>query len=147
MRRSRTWWWPGVLVALLLGSCGSGGQGPDAGTLASDAVAPELDAPVAEVGEVPSTPQRPGDPEAGYRALVNFGYVGCGMPYSLYAMFFAPASAEERIPGREGRNAELPYLFNAFTTERGVEVVWGNCLGCHAGWINGELVVGLGASN
>ena len=140
MRKRRS-----LVLAGLLGACGSGrAEGPDAA--AGDA-APELDAPVAEVGEVPETAQRDGDPEAGYHALVNLGYVGCGMPYSLYQRFFSPASEEERIPGREGRNADLPYLFNAFTPASGVEVVWANCLSCHAGWINGELVIGLGAAD
>ena len=32
-------------------------------------------------GAVPATPQRPGNAEAGYRALVNAPYVSCGMPH------------------------------------------------------------------
>ena len=35
-------------------------------------------------GPVPATPQRPGDPAAGYRALVNASYVSCGLPYRVY---------------------------------------------------------------
>ena len=35
-------------------------------------------------------------------------------------------------------------MVNAFTTTTGVDVVSANCLTCHAGRINGELVIGLG---
>jgi hypothetical protein len=33
-----------------------------------------------DTGIVPVTEQRPGDPEAGYTALVNAPYVSCGIP-------------------------------------------------------------------
>lgn len=88
--------------------------------------------------------QRPGDPQKGYEALVNRGYVSCGIPYSIYSQFFSPAPESERLPGRTGRNAELPFNQTALTTKSGVEVVTANCLTCHAGNINGQLVVGLG---
>ena len=130
---------PGALLFAWVFACGSEhATGPDAGP---------PDAPLVEPGEVPATEQRTGDPEAGYRALVNFGYVGCGMPLSLYRMFFGTATEAEKIPGREGPNVDLPYMVNAFTTASGVDVVWSNCLGCHAGRINGELVIGLGAAD
>src|SRR5687768_7780631 len=77
---------------------------------------------------VPAEAQRPGDPEAGYHALVNNGYVSCGLPYSLFAQFFGPAPVEQRLPGREGRNETMPYWQTAFTTASGVEVVAANCL-------------------
>jgi mono/diheme cytochrome c family protein len=93
-------------------------------------------------------PQRPGDPAAGYQALVGNGYVSCGVPWSLYSQFFGTsAPAADRLPGRTGRNAMLPYNQTAFTTKSGVEVVSANCLQCHAGRLNGELVVGLGATD
>ena len=96
------------------------------------------------VGPVAPEPQRDGDPEAGYAALVNAGYVGCGVPYSAYSQVFAPAPAELRLPGREGVNAEMPYNMTAFDTASGVRVVSPNCLQCHAETLRGELVIGLG---
>jgi len=96
------------------------------------------------LGEVESEPQRIGDPERGYAALLNEGYVGCGVPYEAYARAFPPAGTAERLPGRSGRNDTLPYYFTAFTTEAGVEVVSPNCLQCHAETLAGELVLGLG---
>src|SRR6188508_441723 len=96
------------------------------------------------VGPVAPEPQRDGDPDAGYAALVNAGYVGCGVPYSAYSQVFAPAPAELRLPRREGVNAEMPYNMTAFDTASGVQVVSPNCLQCHAETLRGELVVGLG---
>jgi mono/diheme cytochrome c family protein len=49
------------------------------------------------------------------------------------------------MPGRTGDNATLPYYWSAATSQEGVRVVSANCLLCHAGRINGELIVGLGA--
>lgn len=96
---------------------------------------------------LPAEPQRPGDPQKGYAALVNYAYVPCGVPYSAYRQVFGPAPAASRLPGRTGRNAELAYDFTAFTTKDNVELVGSNCLSCHAGRINGELVVGLGKAD
>jgi cytochrome c5 len=93
---------------------------------------------------VPAAEQRPGDPEEGYRALVNAPYVGCGLPYGAYARLNPETDAADLLPGREGRNAELPYALTAHVNEDGVEIVSSNCLTCHAGHIEGELVVGLG---
>jgi len=91
--------------------------------------------------------QRTGDPQAGYHALVNAGYIGCGFPYSVYSSFFGPAAADKQIPGRDGINAQLPYDLTAFQAKSGVELVTPNCLACHAGHINGQLVIGLGAAD
>jgi mono/diheme cytochrome c family protein len=131
----------GLLAVLIIG-CGDG-EAADVDAMPQSFA----DASIAPVGEVPAEPQRPGDPEIGYHALVNEGYVSCGVPSSLYDMFFAPGGAGELIPGREGKNATLPYSQTAFTTASGVEVVSANCLICHAGRINGELVIGLGAAD
>jgi cytochrome c5 len=93
--------------------------------------------------EIPAEPQRPGDPAKGYDYLINGGYVTCGLPKSI-----APTgSAADRMQGRTGDNALLPYYWSAATSQEGVRVVSANCLMCHAGRINGELVVGLGAAD
>ena len=97
-----------------------------------------------DVGPVPVIAQREGDPEAGYRALVNAPYVGCGIPYSAYLRMAPETDPAELLPGREGRNAELPYHLTAHVNDDGVEVVSSNCLYCHAARFGGRLVVGLG---
>ena len=99
---------------------------------------------VSPAGPVPAEPQRPGSAAAGYDALVNKGYVSCGIPYSAYRQSAAPVPASRLLPARAGRNAELPYNLTAHVTPSGVEVVAPNCLTCHAAQFNGRLIVGLG---
>ncbi len=109
----------------------------------ADGVAP--DASVSPIGEVPAYDQRDGDPDAGWTALINEGYVGCGVPKSAYDQVSGPAPLSMRLPDRAGTpSAALPYNFTAFETRAGVEVVSPNCLQCHAETLNGQLVIGLG---
>lgn len=96
------------------------------------------------VGPVPAEPQRPGSPEAGYDALVNNAYVTCGIPYTAYKRTARPVPQSRLLPGRTGRNAELPYTLTSHVTSGGVELVTPNCLTCHAGYFNDRLIVGLG---
>jgi mono/diheme cytochrome c family protein len=95
-------------------------------------------------GAVPATEQRPGDPEKGYAALVNAPYVGCGIPRDAYERIASATAPEDLLPGREARNADLPYALTAHVNDDGVEIVSSNCLTCHAARFNGELIVGLG---
>jgi mono/diheme cytochrome c family protein len=118
-----------LVVSVLLAGCG---EQQDSQPLTSP------------VGAVPASPQRPGSAEAGYDALVNKGYVSCGIPYSAYRKNARPVAPSRQLPGRNGRNAELPYNLTAHTTARGVEVVAPNCLTCHAATFNGQVIVGLG---
>ena len=69
----------GALGCLLLGSGGSG-CGP---AQTEDPAAAEAPPP----GYIAPSPQRPGDAQRGYDALVNFGYVRCGIPYPLFAAY------------------------------------------------------------
>lgn len=89
-------------------------------------------------------PQRSGDPEKGRRALLNEPYVPCGVPKSAYGRAYGAPDPSTVLPGREGENAKLPYFATAMKTKEGVELVTSNCLQCHAGYLNGELFVGLG---
>jgi mono/diheme cytochrome c family protein len=97
-----------------------------------------------EVGAVPASPQREGDPTAGYRALVNEPYVSCGMPYEAYRRVVPDVEPADLLAGREGRNADLPFALTAHVNSDGVEIVSSNCLTCHAARIDGELIIGLG---
>lgn len=99
---------------------------------------------------IPGVPQAPGDPEAGYRALLEEGYVTCGIPYPLFelaAPLLGGYAAGEPLPGRTGKNAEVPYSWTVHTSASGAEIVSLNCLECHAGSFNGELVLGLGKAD
>src|SRR5688572_3415104 len=102
-------------------------------------------APTSPVGEVPAFEQRAGDAQRGYLALVNEGYVGCGIPLQAFRKVFEPVPEAARLPGRTGANAEMAANMTAFTTASGVEVVTPNCLQCHAGVIDNRVVIGLGS--
>ncbi len=95
-------------------------------------------------GPVTREQQRPGDPEAGYLALVNSEYITCGIPYSAYSQTASVPKQDQLIPGRTGRNKELPYFLNSITGSDGVELISNNCLLCHAAKFNGKLIIGLG---
>ena len=108
--------------------------------------APLKDAPLTlgEPGVLPATPQRSGDAALGYEILVNRGYVSCGVPLDAYQVARSGGDAGPALPGRLGRNAELPYDLNATVDDNGVELVVSNCLACHGGRFDGEVIVGLG---
>src|SRR4051812_15366318 len=127
-----------LACALAASGCGDG-----AGAMPGATAMPDLGDPSA----IPADPQRAGDPAKGWDALVNNGYVSGGIPDRVFSMFFGKATPDQMIPGRTGRNAALPYFYTAFKTASGVDVVSANCLTCHAGRMNGELIVGLGNSD
>ena len=134
-----------VVLASAAGACSSTNEGDAAAPPAAVPEAGAADAVASWPVEVlEAEAQRPGDPAKGYRALVNEPYVPCGIPFSAYSRVIGAAAEEDKIPGREGRNATLAYNFTAMKTKEGVELVTSNCLTCHAGRINGKLVVGLG---
>jgi len=139
----------GAAGAAVLAACSSteADTAPPKSAAEVDASAVDGGSDAFPVVTLEAEPQRPGDPAKGYRALVNEAYVPCGIPESAYARVYGEAPAADRVPGREGRNATLPYNFTAMRTKDGVDLVTSNCLSCHAGRIGGNLVVGLGAAD
>ncbi|MBN1210500.1 MAG: c-type cytochrome [Myxococcaceae bacterium] len=136
--------WMGLLALLATPSrmaAGASSQLAPARSPASQAPPP----PAARFA-IPAEPQRPGDPKAGYDALVNAGYVSCGVPWSIFRVAYGDAQANRRLRGRRGRNARLSYDMTALRTPRGVEVVTANCLGCHATPTREGVIIGLGNS-
>lgn len=124
-----------VVLAVVLGGCGPRPGPWDDGAF------------------LPAEPTASGDPEVGRDLLLNGDYMTCGIPLALWdvgddviAGALGGDADAPRLDGRTGVNADLPYNLNAFTTPDGVEVVNTNCLGCHGGMANGELVLGLGNS-
>jgi len=92
-----------------------------------------------------------GDAERGRELLLNGDYMTCGIPYTLWETggeLIAGALGGDpdapRIEGRSGKNADMPFDMNVFTAPDGTEVMNSNCLGCHGGMADGELVIGLG---
>jgi cytochrome c5 len=103
--------------------------------------------PDADPQDTASWTTPPGDPEAGYTALLNEDYVQCGVPASVYEAYFGPTPRSYRIPDREEQNRRLPYYMTATTSASGVDLITTNCLYCHATPFSGGIVVGLGNSS
>jgi hypothetical protein len=145
-------WFGGLLPGVVAALCGQGctsstetGAEPDAGS--------ELSTTPWELGAaIEHETQSKGDPERGRDVLLNGSYMSCGIPLTLWDNALAGptirgllgADGETGLEGRTGRNAELPHRVNAFTTSDGAEVVNGNCLMCHSGYFDGQLIIGLG---
>lgn len=94
---------------------------------------------------IPPSPQTGGgDPAKGLDYIINGDYIGSGIPLSLMERSFR--KTEDTVLHREGLNENLPYVLSAFKAKNGISVVNGNCFTCHAGQLNGEVIVGLGNS-
>ena len=96
---------------------------------------------------IPTEPQTDGDPDAGWYQLTHEGYVSCGIPMSMWGLvtpFVGDFVQGEPLPGRTGVAANLPYNWNVSVNADGVKLATQNCLTCHGGHFDGELVVGLG---
>lgn len=95
--------------------------------------------------------QIPGDAAAGYNALLNEGYVTCGIPWTLFPIakpLLGSFVDGEPLPGRTGKNAQVPYNWTVHISKSsGAEIVSLNCLECHAGHFDGKLIVGLGKAD
>ena len=134
---------PALAGLLILGACG---------TEAEDEGEPQP-GPWSAGVRLEADEQAEGDAELGRHLLLHGDYMTCGIPLKLYddpllggavASGFANVDPNDILPGREGANARLPYSLNAFTSPDGAEVVNSNCLMCHGGRFDGELVLGLG---
>ena len=88
----------------------------------------------------PST-QRTGDAQKGYDFLVNGDYNWSGIPFS---MFTGTTSVNEL--NRTGDNATVPFSYTVVTAKNGVKVTVPNCMTCHASYLNGQFIMGLGNS-
>ncbi len=98
---------------------------------------------------IPPEPQAPGDPTKGYEALLTRGYITCGIPWLLFGLAKPVLGAYtdgEPLPGRSGKNAQVPYNWTVHEVD-GAEIVSQNCLTCHAGSFNGQRIVGLGTAD
>jgi hypothetical protein len=99
---------------------------------------------------IPAEPQTEGDPELGEYRLLHSGYLSCGIPWSLWPLFqpwLGGFAGAETLPWRDGDNADMPYDWTVHTAPSGVRVASQNCLQCHAGRFDGQLVIGLGTAD
>jgi mono/diheme cytochrome c family protein len=98
---------------------------------------------LAQPGPIEPTPQRAGDPVRGRAVLLDEPLLRCGPPRRMYEAVFGRAHDTELLPDRARVNRGLPYYVTSAEGERSIEVVAPNCLSCHAGFLDGELVIGL----
>lgn len=95
------------------------------------------------VRELPSYPQvEAGNPAEGFNYLITGDYIGTGMPYEMFKKQFAKTKAHDL--NRTGDNAGIPFYATVFEANNGVKVANGNCFTCHAGYLDGQLILGLG---
>jgi mono/diheme cytochrome c family protein len=93
---------------------------------------------------LPSPQSMEGDPDSGFHYLIYGNYIGSGIPVDFFGKQLP--FGNDKVLQREGTNSRLPYVTTAFEAANGVEVINGNCFTCHAGNINGTLMLGLGNS-
>jgi mono/diheme cytochrome c family protein len=95
---------------------------------------------------IPPSPQPlDGDPVAGLDFLIHGDYIGSGVPIEIMRKQ-APKMPQDSLYPRNELNEGMPYFMTAFLAPNGAETVNGNCFTCHAGKVDGELVLGLGDS-
>jgi len=93
---------------------------------------------------LPSEQQHKGDPLRGLDYLKYGDAVGNGIPVEIFTRF--SGKRKDTVLNREGVNGRLPYLSTAFENENKQMLVSGNCFTCHAGELNGKIILGLGNS-
>ena len=93
---------------------------------------------------IPPSPQRTGDPVAGFRYITEGDYVNSGLPLSLYRLGIG--NDRRNFLGRQGENKNIRHDFNVVNAPNGARIVVPNCLQCHAQVFEDSLVVGLGNS-
>lgn len=100
--------------------------------------------PADQVIEIQASEQRIGNASDGRSYLLTGPYVDSGIPKSLFSTFFS-GQTDELMRG--GINEGIPHEYNAFINPEGAEIVSPNCLQCHAGYVDGQFVLGLGNTN
>lgn len=108
---------------------------------------PSIPAPPDYAIHIEAYPQPVGDPEEGYRYLVNGEYQRIGPALDAFKATGRPLEPRDTVPGREPQNDGLAYLFTAAHADDGQLVAAPNCLSCHASHLQGQLIVGLGRAN
>lgn len=94
--------------------------------------------------EIPPYPQRRGDPLIGKEYLLYGDYVDSGIPADLFSSTLGMMSESRNELDRIGPNGDIPFPFTQVTSPNGIEVVAPNCMQCHAGYVDGLFVFGVG---
>lgn len=98
-----------------------------------------------KVKKLTASPQaKSGDATAGFEYLHNGDYIGSGIPYE----FIIPklGNYKDTLFHRKGESSRLSYENMVFEAQNGAKVMSGNCFTCHAAFLNGKFIPGLGNS-
>ncbi len=90
------------------------------------------------------SPQRNGDPVAGYNYLIYGDFISSGVPLAVFKQVFGGNSPDDL--DRTGDADGIAFRFNVVNASNGVKVVAPTCLTCHAERLNGQVLVGLGSN-
>ncbi|GLR19222.1 c-type cytochrome [Portibacter lacus] len=98
---------------------------------------------IESISSIPEYAQREsGDPVKGKNYLLYGDYISSGFPYDFFLSNF-PSTTENAL-NRSGNSAVIPFSFNAVKARNGIDIVAPNCFQCHAQYLNGEFMLGLG---
>jgi len=93
--------------------------------------------------QIPSYPQKTGDPAIGFDYLINGDYMSSGVPYEAFILGIGEDS--ENLLNRTGDNATIAAEYTAIDAPNGVRIVAPNCMQCHSAKINNQFILGLGS--
>jgi len=93
---------------------------------------------------IPDTDQRNGDASIGEDYVKNGSYIKSGIPRGIYDISLALGNPGINELSRNGINENINFQYTALVNEDNVEVVSPNCFQCHAGYADGQFILGLG---
>lgn len=93
------------------------------------------------ITHIPDNPQRMGDVLRGYEYLTTGDFLKSGLPYGTFAA--VNGKDKSNVLNRTGKNATLGHGYNLIE-KNSIEMVIPTCLQCHAEYLDGQLVLGLG---
>ena len=94
--------------------------------------------------DIPEISQRSGDASIGEDYLQNGDYIKSGLPRAIYNMTLALANPGLNELNRSGNNQDINFQYTSLINQDNVEIVSPNCFQCHAGYADGQFILGLG---
>lgn len=93
---------------------------------------------------IPDADQRSGDSNVGLDYLLYGDYVKSGIPRGVYDFSLALANPGMNELERTGNNADINFQYTSLVNDDNIELVSPNCFQCHAGYADGQFILGLG---
>jgi cytochrome c5 len=97
-----------------------------------------------QLEKIPAYNQRSGNRDVGREYLLYGDYVDSGIPVELFSSTLGSMTEARNELNRGGVNADIPFSFTQIENRNGIHVVVPNCMQCHAGYVDGAFVFGLG---